>query len=143
MRCPKCRHENAAGQKFCGECGARLTVGCAACGSVNPPGQKFCGECGASLTDQPAAPKFASPDAYTPKHLANKILTSRIALGGERKQITVLFADIKGSLELIEGSDPEQAAQPHAPIVRPLHGRRPTSTQDACAGTFQGCGVCG
>ena len=111
MRCSKCRHENAAGQKFCGECGARLTAGCAACGSANAPGQKFCGECGASLADQPAAPKFASPEAYTPKRLANKILTSRIALGGERKQITVLFADIKGSLELIEDSDPEQADQ--------------------------------
>ncbi len=111
MRCPKCRYENAAGQKFCGECGARLTASCAACGSANPPGQKFCGECGASLADQLAAPKFASPDAYTPKRLANKILTSRIALGGERKRITVLFADIKGSLELIEGSDPEQADQ--------------------------------
>jgi class 3 adenylate cyclase len=82
---------------------------CPACGAANPPGQKFCGECGASLDQAHAAPKFASPHAYTPKYLAERILTSRSALEGERKQVTVLFADIKGSLELIETSDPEQA----------------------------------
>jgi class 3 adenylate cyclase/tetratricopeptide (TPR) repeat protein len=87
-----------------------LVRGCPTCGAVNLSGQKFCGECGASLLDQSyASPKFASPDAYTPKHLAERILTSRSALVGERKQVTVLFADIKGSLELIESSDPEQA----------------------------------
>ena len=109
MRCARCQQENPAGQKFCGECGARLTTGCPTCGAANPPGQKFCGECGASLDQAHAAPKFASPDAYTPKYLAERILTSRSALEGERKQVTVLFADIKGSLELIESSDPEQA----------------------------------
>ncbi len=109
MKCPQCQHENSVGQKFCGECGAGLATGCAACGAANPPGQKFCGECGAPLSEARATPKFASPDAYTPKHLADKILTSRGSLEGERKQVTVLFADIKGSLELIEGSDPEQA----------------------------------
>jgi class 3 adenylate cyclase/tetratricopeptide (TPR) repeat protein len=109
MRCPRCQQENPAGQKFCGECGVRLGGGCPACGAANPPGQKFCGECGASLDQPHAAPKFASPDAYTPKYLAERILTSRSALEGERKQVTVLFADIKGSLELIESSDPEQA----------------------------------
>ena len=109
MRCSRCQHENPAGQKFCGDCGARLTSGCPACGAANSPGQKFCGECGAPLDEAHASPKFASPDAYTPRHLAERILTSRSALEGERKQVTVLFADIKGSLELIESSDPEQA----------------------------------
>jgi class 3 adenylate cyclase/tetratricopeptide (TPR) repeat protein len=61
------------------------------------------------LSEAVAAPEFASPDAYTPKHIAHRILSSRSTLDGERKQITVLFADIKGSLEIIEGSDPEQA----------------------------------
>jgi class 3 adenylate cyclase len=109
MRCSRCQHENPASQKFCGECGTRLASGCPACGAANPPGQKFCGECGAPLDRGHAAPKFASPEAYTPKYLAERILTSRSALEGERKQVTVLFADIKGSLELIESSDPEQA----------------------------------
>jgi class 3 adenylate cyclase/tetratricopeptide (TPR) repeat protein len=109
MRCSRCQHENPAGQKFCGECGTRLASGCPACGTANPPGQKFCGECGGALDQARASPKFASPDVYTPKYLAERILTSRAALEGERKQVTVLFADIKGSLELIESSDPEQA----------------------------------
>ncbi len=109
MKCPRCQHENPAGQKFCGECGTHLAIGCSACGAANPPGQKFCGECGASLSEAPAPPEYTSPDAYTPKHLADKILTSQNALVGERKQVTVLFADIKGSLELIESGDPEQA----------------------------------
>jgi Double zinc ribbon len=109
MRCFQCQHENPAGQKFCGECGTRLASGCPACGAANPPGQKFCGECGGPLDQGHASPRFVSPDAYTPRYLAERILTSRTALEGERKQVTVLFADIKGSLELIESSDPEQA----------------------------------
>src|SRR5215831_15789508 len=99
MKCPRCQHENPAGQEFCGECGARLTAVCPSCGASNPPGQKFCGECGASLSQGAAAGKFASPGTYTPQHLAEKILTSKNALEGERKQVTVLFADLKGSME--------------------------------------------
>ena len=100
MRCPSCSHENPPQQKFCGECGARLEVVCAACQTRNPPAQKFCGECGARLGGgpPPAAPdlapsradRFASPESYTPKHLAEKILTSRGALEGERKIVTVM-----------------------------------------------------
>jgi class 3 adenylate cyclase/tetratricopeptide (TPR) repeat protein len=108
MRCSRCRHDNAAGAKFCGECGARLEAPCAACGTTNPPGNKFCQECGAALGAAPDG-RFASPDAYTPSHLARKILTARSALGGERKKVTVLFADLKGSLELLADRDPEDA----------------------------------
>jgi hypothetical protein len=107
MQWPRCQHENPAGQKFCGECGARLAAGCPSCGSSNPPSQKFCGECGAPLTPGDV-PKFASPQTYTPKHLAEKILTSKAALEGERKQVTVLFADLKGSMELLADRDPEE-----------------------------------
>src|SRR5262249_43217960 len=74
MKCPRCQHETPAGQKFCGECGARLAAVCPSCGTSNPPGQKFCGECGASLGQGAASGKFASPETYTPKHLAEKIL---------------------------------------------------------------------
>jgi len=90
-----------------------------ACGFSNEPGIKFCGGCGAPLGPAPATPtaKFASPDAYTPKHLAEKILTSKAALEGERKQVTVLFADLKGSMELLADRDPEEARRLLDPVL--------------------------
>ena len=89
MSCLRCRAENSPGRRFCGECGAPLAVPCGSCGFGNEPGIKFCGGCGAPLGAAPAAAtaKFASPDAYTPKHLAEKILTFRAALEGERKPL--------------------------------------------------------
>jgi class 3 adenylate cyclase/tetratricopeptide (TPR) repeat protein len=117
MKCPSCGHENAVAQKFCGECGARLEVVCAACQAKNRPGQKFCGECGAPLGAGPApappeptparAARFASPEAYTPRHIADKILTSRAVLEGERKIVTVMFADVSGFTAMSERLDPE------------------------------------
>src|SRR5215468_11224966 len=109
MRCPECAHENAVEMKFCGECGTRLTVLCRACGARNAPAQKFCGDCGARLEPDATSRQLPTPDAYTPKHLAEKILTSKTALEGERKQITVLFADLKSSMELLADHDPEEA----------------------------------
>ena len=82
------------------------------CGACNPPKQKFCGECGARLERGASSRQVPSPDAYTPKYLAEKILTSRTALEGERKQVTVLFADLKGSMELLADRDPEPSAKP-------------------------------
>src|SRR5262245_50720200 len=117
MHCPRCQHENPSGVKFCGECGARLESVCATCAASNPPGNKFCGQCGASLVQAAAAPKFASPQSYTPKHLAEKILTSKSALEGERKQVTVLFADMKGSMELLADRDPEEARKLLDPVI--------------------------
>ncbi len=108
-KCPRCQEENASGMKFCGGCGANLGGACPACGTLCPAGQKFCGECGAALARAAAGTMFASPGTFTPKHLAEKILTSRSALEGERKQVTVLFADVKGSLELLADRDPEDA----------------------------------
>ncbi len=117
MKCFRCQHENPSGVKFCGECGARLESSCAACGAANPPGNKFCGQCGASLVQAPSSPKFASPETYTPKHLAEKILTSKSGLEGERKQVTVLFADMKGSMELLAERDPEDARKLLDPVI--------------------------
>ncbi len=117
MKCPRCQHENPASLKFCGECGARLASVCSACGASNAPAQKFCGECGAALTPGAPAAKFASPESYTPKHLAEKILTSKGALEGERKQVTVLFADLKGSMELLAEQDPEEARELLDPVL--------------------------
>ena len=117
MTCPRCQHDNSAGVKFCGECGARLASVCASCSAANPPGNRFCGECGASLVQAPAAKKFSSPETYTPKHLAEKILTSKSSLEGERKQVTVLFADMKGSMELLADRDPEEARKLLEPVI--------------------------
>jgi predicted ATPase/class 3 adenylate cyclase len=119
MKCPRCQHENPPAQKFCGECGARLTVACRACGANNPPEQRFCGECGASL-EAPPTSRFASAQQYTPKHLAERILLSKDALEGERKQITVLFADLKGSTELIADLDPEEARTLLDPVLEKM-----------------------
>ena len=107
MRCPHCEHENPASLKFCGECGARLASVCPACGASNASTQKFCGECGALLSSGAPAAKFATPGTYTPKHLAEKILTSKTALEGERKQVTVLFVDVSGFTALSARLDPE------------------------------------
>jgi class 3 adenylate cyclase len=116
MQCPRCQAENPAGMKFCGQCAAPLAAVCASCGASNPPENKFCGQCAAPLT-KVAASRFQSPDAYTPKHLAERILTSKAALEGERKQVTVLFADLKGSMELLADRDPEEARKLLDPVL--------------------------
>src|SRR5262249_30010391 len=117
MQCPRCQHENPSGVKFCGECGARLEVVCPSCRAANPPANKFCNECGAPLAQAATATKLLSPESYTPKHLAEKILTSKSALEGERKQVTVLFADMKGSMELLADRDPEGARKLLDPVL--------------------------
>ena len=96
--CPECGHENASSQKFCGECGSAIAP---------------------DATPAAAAPaaRFGSPQAYTPKHLAERILTSKTALEGERKQVTVLFADMKGSTELLADRDPEEARKLLDPVL--------------------------
>ena len=117
MKCPRCKHENASGQRFCGECGARLASSCPACGAGSAPEQKFCGECGARLGEGVPPSRFVSAQSYTPKHLAERILLFRDTLEGERKQVTVLFADLKGSLELISERDPEEARKILDPVL--------------------------
>src|SRR5262245_30852406 len=115
VNCPRCKENNAPGSRFCQSCGARLAQACVSCGAAVSAGARFCTSCGAR-TDQ-GAPLIASPDAYTPRHLAEHILTSRAALEGERKQVTVLFADVKGSLELIAERDPEEAGPLLGPVL--------------------------
>jgi class 3 adenylate cyclase/tetratricopeptide (TPR) repeat protein len=119
MKCPRCQHDNREGRRFCSKCGAALALRCTSCRFLNEPGDEFCGGCGASLlpAGQTLEPHFTSPEAYTPKHLAEKILTSKSALEGERKQVTVLFADLKGSMELLADRDPEEARKLLDPVL--------------------------
>src|SRR5207253_1529849 len=114
-----CQAENPTTTRFCGQCAAPLASVCRLCGASNPPENKFCGQCAASL-DQPARPRFAAPESYIPKHLAEKILTSRTALEGERKHVTVLFADLKGSMELLADRDPEEARKILDPVLEQM-----------------------
>jgi class 3 adenylate cyclase/tetratricopeptide (TPR) repeat protein len=90
---------------------------CPACGATNAPENKFCGQCGAPL-DNPAQRRVPSPASYTPRYLAERILTSRTALEGERKHVTVLFADLRGSMELLADRDPEEARGVLDPILQ-------------------------
>jgi ribosomal protein L40E len=100
MKCPRCQHENPPQAKFCLECGARVALTCTKCRNELPADAKFCLECGEPVASRTAPePRCTSPESYTPKHLVEKILTSKAALEGERKQVTVLFADLKGSME--------------------------------------------
>jgi predicted amidophosphoribosyltransferase len=124
MRCPHCQHEHREGARFCAACGSAFASPCPACGSQPPPGAAFCDHCGTPLTGTttavtppPLAPRPQTPQAYTPTHLAEKILHSRAALEGERKQVTVLFADLKGSMELLADRDPEEARHLLDPVL--------------------------
>ena len=120
MRCPRCQFDNPPTMNFCVQCGARLERRCPRCGAETQPTFKFCGQCGAALgVPEPAhaqAPmakaqvyqrQEAKIPSYTPRHLAEKILTSRSALEGERRQVTVLFADVANFTTLAEKLDPE------------------------------------
>ncbi len=116
MRCTKCGAENREGAKFCSDCAAPLAAHCPACAAVNKPGAKFCDECGAAMSASIATSSrrattcasrsFASedPGAQLPE--------------GERKTVTALFADIKGSMELMEDLDPEEARAIVDPALR-------------------------
>jgi class 3 adenylate cyclase len=117
MRCPRCHHENRGEARFCAACGSSLAARCPACGYEPPRGAAFCDHCGTPLTRPPppipplVAPRPQTLQPYTPRHLAEKILTARNALEGERRQVTVLFADVAGFTTMAEKLDPEEVHQ--------------------------------
>jgi class 3 adenylate cyclase/tetratricopeptide (TPR) repeat protein len=118
MRCPRCQHENRPQAKFCEECATLLARSCTACGAQLRPSAQFCPACAHPVAGPGRAElRFTSPESYTPKHLAERILVSRTALEGERKQVTVLFADLKGSMELLADRDPEDARALLDPVL--------------------------
>lgn len=113
MKCPKCQFENPVGAKFCNECGDKLGLVCTQCNKTNPPVSKFCNICGHNLNglNRPPGIDYANPQSYTPKFLADKILTTRSSIEGERKLVTVLFADVANYTSISEKLDPEEIHQ--------------------------------
>jgi len=112
MRCSKCGTESTGAKKFCAECGSPLSSRCPKCAAENKPTSKFCEECGTALTGD-AASAAASPPQASPTAPNIRVTPEQsdasTALDGERKTVTALFADIKGSTELMEDLDPEDA----------------------------------
>jgi len=115
VRCSKCGAENPSNKKFCGDCGAPLANLCPKCRADNPAGKRFCGECGAALGTA-ATVASASKSADSPIRVTGAPAAE--ALEGERKTVTALFADIKGSTELMEHLDPEDARRVIDPALR-------------------------
>jgi class 3 adenylate cyclase/tetratricopeptide (TPR) repeat protein len=121
MICSQCQAENPSDASFCDQCGLPLDPCCPHCNERNRANARFCKKCGQRL-DSSAAPAPARGEAgsgrtIVPRHLAEKILASRRFIEGERKQVTVLFADIRGSTSLIEKLDPEEVRRLFDPIL--------------------------
>src|SRR5271167_51475 len=112
MRCTKCGIQNAADARFCNQCATPLSRACRKCAHLNAPDAKFCAECAASL-----APPSTIDQSTKPVRVASERADAS-ALDGERKTVTALFADIKGSMELMEDLDPEEARAIVDPALR-------------------------
>ena len=118
MKCPQCHHENPDDAKFCNECANKLELICPECKKSNPPGSKFCNECAHNLTTTSLEPepkelsideKLDKIKRYLPKGLAEKILSQKDRIEGERKQVTVMFCDMEGFTSLSEKLGPEDS----------------------------------
>ena len=119
MLCPTCRCINPGSAKFCIECGSEMGTPCSKCSTLLPATAKFCFECGVQVDQvELKEAEFTSPKNYIPKHLADRIIAARDSLIGERKQVTVLYSDVKGSTNLISAQDAETADALLHPIVK-------------------------
>ena len=108
MNCPSCGNQNPPDAVFCNKCGTRLEIVCTSCKRNNSADSSFCAGCGRRLAAPQTAEAAANPLAYTPKHLAEKILRERARLEGERRSVTVLFSDAVGFTPLSERVDAEE-----------------------------------
>lgn len=113
MKCPECQFENREGATFCGKCGTEILFICPECNTENPAEDIFCDKCGQKLgTPAEVFPvDYSRPKSYTPKHLRDKILTTRSSIEGERKLVTVFFADVASYTSMSEKLDPEEVHQ--------------------------------
>jgi hypothetical protein len=108
MRCSRCGSDNREGRRFCRSCGSKRGIVCPKCGAANEAEENFCGDCGADLLG-PESKATAIPPKYNELRLNDSVPASQAA-DGERKIVTALFADIKGSTELMRDLDPEVSA---------------------------------
>ena len=117
VKCRRCQQENTPGANYCGHCGVEMSPHCSRCGTALSATAKFCSQCALPVEPARAPTRFGTPDAYTPKYLAERILNSKAVLEGERKQVTVVFADLKGSMEMLADRDPEEARNLIDPVL--------------------------
>ena len=113
MQCPKCQFDNRKNAKFCKACGSTLNLKCPSCGYAYESGSLFCDECGYGIGKLKAAlpTDYSQPKSYTPKFIADKILSIRNTIEGERSVVTVLFADVANYTAISEKLDPEEVHQ--------------------------------
>jgi class 3 adenylate cyclase len=120
MHCSKCQTEGLPGKRFCAECGSPLPIGCPKCGAATPANAKFCADCGTALSgiSQPSGDRSAIVSS-TPSEIriTPEQAEAARAIEGERKTVTALFADIKGSTELMRELDPEEARAIIDPVL--------------------------
>jgi class 3 adenylate cyclase/tetratricopeptide (TPR) repeat protein len=137
MNCPSCQRANPRDAHFCNGCGKPLARGCVSCGRENPADASFCAGCGAKLEAGAAAGipdrRVEAPRSYTPRHLADRILKTRGALEGERKNVTVLFCDLADSTPLAERLGAEEMHRvmnrAFGVILEEVHGTEGTVNQ--------------
>src|SRR6516164_2463711 len=106
MRCKRCEADNREGARFCDKCGAKLSPLCTSCGAENRPDARFSDSCGSALAASVAASSVKERNESSIRIAENVGVEG---IDGERKTVTALFADIKGSMELMEDLDPEEA----------------------------------
>jgi class 3 adenylate cyclase/tetratricopeptide (TPR) repeat protein len=128
MLCPHCGRDNSDTSSFCGGCGAPVGPKCIACGQVNRADSRFCAGCGQPLT----------PSAI-PSQASDELFRSLTASGGERKRLTILFADIRNSTELIATVDPEEARRRMQPVLDAM--KDAVHRYDGVVNSVQGDGI--
>ncbi|MGD2164144.1 MAG: adenylate/guanylate cyclase domain-containing protein [Anaerolineae bacterium] len=117
MECPECATDNPEGGKFCLDCGARLALSCPQCETSLPPRAKFCLECGAPLTkgtselEKTSRGLLERVSRLMPREYADRLLVAGRQMAGERRIVTILFCDVKGSTAMAEELDPEDVME--------------------------------
>ena len=122
MRCSNCGSDNPDGKRFCADCGAPLANRCPKCGAENPPGKRFCGDCGTALAARNTTAQLPAFSSSTPDIAIPAAEKASVVAEGERKTVTALFADLKGSTELMASLDPEEARAIVDPALKIMVG---------------------